>query len=264
MNERTFDKSMLDVLCGLAQDAGREIVNVQKTHFATWTKDDDTPLTEADLRAHEMIENGLRSAFPGVPVWSEEGDPLRAAVSEFFLVDPLDGTKEFLSRSGEFTVNIAFVQGGRPVAGVVFIPVSGQLYFAAQASGAFRRDERGEMRLHTAACVAGQPLRIVGSRSHGTPSLSAWLERIAIPHTFITAGSSLKFCRIAEGSADVYPRFGPTSQWDTAAGQAVVECAGGAVLDPRGADLRYGPDRPVLNSSFVALAQRGIELPPFD
>jgi 3'(2'), 5'-bisphosphate nucleotidase len=244
----------------IALEAGRHIMAVYREGCSAWSKDDDSPLTEADLRAHECIDAGLRRAFPGIPVWSEEGASLAGAAHErFFLVDPLDGTKEFLKRNDEFTVNIALIEQGRPVAGVVFAPALDQLYFAAQGLGAFRRDAHGEVPLHTQEPAL--PLRVIGSRSHGGEALEGWLRQLACEHAFVAAGSSLKFCRIAEGQADVYPRMGPTSQWDTAAGQAVLECAGGAVLDAAGDDLRYGLDRPVLNPYFIALARRGMEVP---
>jgi 3'(2'), 5'-bisphosphate nucleotidase len=253
----------VEPLCDIAREAGRQICDLYDPHGPAWTKADNSPLTRADLRAHEIIDAGLRAAFPGVPVWSEEGPPLAAdpAPSEFFLVDPLDGTKEFLAGNGEFTVNIAFVRHGQPVAGVVFVPVPQQLYVAAQGWGAFRRDAQGEVPLRTAPLRPGAPLRVIGSRSHGGAAQSAWLQKLAGGHTFVAAGSSLKFCRIAEGAADVYARLSPTSQWDTAAAQAVLECAGGAVLDPQGKDLRYGPGRPVLNPFFIALARRGMDVP---
>lgn len=252
----------VEPLCALAREAGRQIRELYDPHGPYWSKADNTPLTQADLRSHEVIDSGLRAAFPGIPVWSEEGRPLADESAEFFLVDPLDGTKEFLAGSDEFTVNIALVRDGRAVAGVVFVPALDQLYVAARGYGAFRRDSGGEVRLRTAAPEAGRPLRVMGSRSHGGPALQAWLRQLHVQHTFVAAGSSLKFCRIAEGAADVYPRLGPTSQWDTAAAQAVLECAGGVVLDPQGRELRYGLDRPVLNPFFIALARREIDVPP--
>jgi 3'(2'), 5'-bisphosphate nucleotidase len=253
----------IEPLCAIAREAGRQIRQLYDPHGAHWSKDDNSPLTQADLRSHEVIDSGLRAAFPGIPVWSEEGQPLAngPAAAEFFLVDPLDGTKEFLAGSDEFTVNIALVREGRAVAGVVFVPALDQLYVAVRGHGAFRRDSGGDVRLRTAAPVPGRPLRVIGSRSHGGPALQAWLQQLRVEYTFVPAGSSLKFCRIAEGAADVYPRLGPTCQWDTAAAQAVLECAGGVVLDARGRELAYGGGRPVLNPFFVALARRGMHVP---
>lgn len=251
----------LPTLCDIAQAAGAEIMAVYRgAEISRWAKEDDSPVTHADLHADRVIRASLQAAFPEVFVVSEESQPDdRTPRDRFFLVDPLDGTKEFLKRNDEFTVNIALIEQGRPIAGVVLAPALGQLYFAAQSVGAFRRDSAGETALHTAEPAT--PLRVIGSRSHGLEALDAWLRRLDGGHSFVAAGSSLKFCRIAEGQADVYPRFGPTCQWDTAAGQAVLECAGGAVLDAAGADLRYGVDRPTLNPFFIALARRDMQVP---
>jgi 3'(2'), 5'-bisphosphate nucleotidase len=264
-----IDSKQLQVLCDIARRAGDEIMAVYRTDFASWTKDDDSPLTQADLRSDAVIRSGLEEAFPNVFILSEESTSQASSASSapspqrrFFLVDPLDGTREFLKRNDEFTVNIALIDDGAPVAGVVFAPALDQLYFAAQGLGAFRRDPGGDVRLQPQAPAAGQSLRVIGSRSHGGEALSAWLQKLTVPHTFVAAGSSLKFCRLAEGAADIYPRHGPTSQWDTAAAQAVLECAGGAVHDPSGAPLRYGLERPVLNPFFIALAQAGMHYPP--
>lgn len=255
----------LGILCNIAHCAGREILDVYGTSFASWQKDDHTPLTEADLRADRLIRTELERAFPGVFIWSEESRSELASGTlphTFFLVDPLDGTREFLKRNDEFTVNVALVQRGEPVAGVVAAPALGELFAAAQGLGAWKHTASGCQRLEPATPPYKGPLRVIGSRSHGTDALSAWLAQLRSPYTFVAAGSSLKFCRLAEGRADVYPRLGPTCQWDTAAGQAVLECAGGAVLDAHGRDLRYGLERPVTNSFFVALARRDLEVPP--
>jgi 3'(2'),5'-bisphosphate nucleotidase len=255
-----IDRVQLNTLCDIAQQAGQEVMAVYGTEFASWCKDDDSPLTHADLRSDRVIREGLERAFPGVFILSEESSSqAQGAVERFFLVDPLDGTKEFLKRNDEFTVNIALIECGVPVAGVVLAPALGQLYFGAAGIGAFRRDVQGEVALRTRP--APSPLRVIGSRSHGGEALEAWLKRLTCDHAFVAAGSSLKFCRLAEGQADVYPRLGPTSQWDTAAGQAVLECAGGAVLEASGDDLRYGLQRAILNPHFVALAQRGMRVP---
>jgi len=259
-----IDRKQLDTLCDIARAAGREVMDVYGTDFSAWQKDDNSPLTQADLRSDQVIRAGLEQSFPGVFILSEEsssqtkGDPGR-----FFLVDPLDGTKEFLKRNDEFTVIIALIEGGVPVAGVVLAPALGELYFAAQGIGAWKQDADGALlELRTQAPEAGASLRVIGSRSHGGEALSHWLEKLTASHTFVAAGSSLKFCRIAEGAADVYPRHGPTSQWDTAAAQAVLEVAGGIVLDPQGQPLRYGLDRPILNPFFLALATPQLSIPP--
>lgn len=261
----------LAVLCEIAQAAGRAILDVYGSAFTSWQKDDDTPLTQADLRADAVIRQGLERAFPGVWIWSEES---RSASTEssvpattFFLVDPLDGTREFLRRNDEFTVNIALIQNGRPSAGVVYAPALGQLYSGVPGRGAWRTAGGATVQLATHAPGPGEKLRVIGSRSHGGEALKAWLAGLQQPCDFVVAGSALKFCRLAEGAADVYPRLGPTSQWDTAAGQAVLEAAGGVVVDPTGAPLRYGLDRPALNPNFLALTTPDLawlSVPPRD
>ena len=252
---------LLHTLCRIAQAAGREIMDVYAGDFAVQHKGDESPLTEADLRADRVIRAGVEQAFPGVFIWSEESTSQAGtkAPDRFFLVDPLDGTKEFLKRNGEFTVNIALIESGVAVAGVVLAPALDELFYAAQGVGAFKAqaDGSGARRLRCAAPLAGAVLRVIGSRSHGAAELEAWLAQLGCAYSFVAAGSSLKFCRIAEGLADVYPRFGPTSQWDTAAGQCVLECAGGSVLEAvHGRPLRYGLQRDVLNPFFIARSNR--------
>lgn len=243
----------LQTLCRIARTAGDAIMEIYaKGTLACWQKDDQSPLTEADLQADRIIVDGLQRHFPGTFILSEESRSAGTAMPQrFFLVDPLDGTKEFLKRNGEFTVNIALIEHERPIAGVVYAPALAALYFAALNAGAWLEEHGQLTRLCTVAYQP--PLRIVGSRSHGAEKMHAWLHKLPCPHTFTAAGSSLKFCQIAKGQADVYPRFGPTSQWDTAAAQCILEQAGGAVIDLQGQALRYGLHRPILNSEFMAL-----------
>lgn len=249
----------LDTLCQIAEAAGREIMAVYRDGGETWLKEDASPLTEADLRADQVIRQGLEQHFPGVFILSEESvSAEQHDINRFFLVDPLDGTKEFLKRNDEFTVNIALIDAGEPVVGVVLAPALGECFFAADGLGAFKRDCNGTRPIRTACTSSADTLRVMGSRSHGADKLNTWLAHLKTMHTFMAAGSSLKFCRIAEGQADIYPRFGPTSQWDTAAAQAVLEAAGGHVVDLQGSRLRYGLDRPVLNPDFFAMAQQGL------
>lgn len=245
---------LMEVLCELAEHAGEQISTVYEGEFVASLKADHSPLTQADLRADAVIRDGLSHLFPDIPVVSEESLPATppAAGETFFLVDPLDGTKEFVARTGEFTVNIALIRLGVPVAGVVFAPALGELYCAAEGAGAFRR-EAG--RLHPIQASPYDPahaLRIVGSRSHGGARLAAWLDTLPMEHSFQPAGSALKFCRIAEGAAHLYPRLGPTCLWDTAAAQCVLEQAGGQVTDLRGLRLRYEPRPDWLNPEFAA------------
>ena len=255
----TLGERDVAVLCDIAREAGRAILALYGTDCATATKHDASPLTQADTDADAIICDRLAAAFPGVPIVSEESAAAQTSGADvFFLVDPLDGTKEFLNRTDEFTVNIAMISGGRPVAGVVFAPALGELFAAAPQGPARKSSDGGWIDLRIAPFDRARGLRVIGSRSHGGPSMQEWLGTLDVRYSFVAAGSSLKFCRIAEGLADVYPRFGHTSQWDTAAAHAVLERAGGAVADLSGAPLSYGCDRPMLNPFFMAIGDRCI------
>lgn len=252
-------EEQLQTLCAIAETAGREIMEVYAGELSAWEKADASPLTEADLRADKVIRAGLETAFPGVFILSEESSSGELAPTEtFFLVDPLDGTKEFLKRNDEFTVNIALIHQGRAVASVVLAPALSECFYAATDLGAWKRSASGTTELRVARYDAGKPLRIIGSRSHGGEKLGAWLAGLPVEHSFLAAGSSLKFCRLAEGQADLYPRFGPTCQWDTAAAQCVLEVAGGAVTDLQGQPLRYGLEREMLNPEFMAFGDKDL------
>ncbi|WP_407926599.1 3'(2'),5'-bisphosphate nucleotidase CysQ [Caenimonas soli] len=258
-----FGEPDLAALCRIAELAAHEVMAVYAADIASWNKQDSSPLTNADLRSDAVIREGLNQAFPGVFILSEEsisGQP--SDRDTFFLVDPLDGTKEFIQRNGEFTVNIALIHRGEPVAGVVLAPALGELFFAARGVGAWMKAAGAVTPIRVARNVPGQPLRVIGSRRHGGEALAAWLARLQCEHCFVAAGSSLKFCRLAQGQADIYPRIGPTCQWDTAAGQAVLQEAGGAVLDQDGRPLAYGLLKPVLNPNFVALGDISLSYPP--
>ncbi len=250
----SLTENQLESLCAIAEAAGHEVMSVYDSDFIASHKADATPITQADLRADAVIRAVLNTLIPGIPILSEESSEIGVASSDtFFLVDPLDGTKDFLKRNSEFTVNIALIHGGQPVMGVVLAPALGELFFAAQGIGAWKRDAAGIRALQVVPWDSTRVLRVIGSRSHGSDALLAWIAKLTCEHTFVAVGSSLKFCRIAEGRADIYPRFGPTSQWDTAAAQCVLECAGGTVTDlTTGRPLIYGLDRPVLNPVFVA------------
>lgn len=245
----------------IARRAGLEILEVYaKSETASSAKADDSPLTLADLRAHRLIVESLRALTPAIPVLSEESADVpyaeRSGWRRYWLVDPLDGTKEFLSKNGEFTVNIALIEGHAPVLGIVHVPVRSTTYWGVPGSGAWRvRGDAPPEALHVQPHAAS-PVRVVGSRSHRGDSLDAFLARLG-PHELVAVGSSLKFCMVAEGAADVYPRLGPTSEWDTAAAQAVVEAAGGVVARLDGTALGYNTKPDVLNPHFVVYADRG-------
>lgn len=224
--------------------------------FTAESKADDSPLTIADLRSNDIICSRLSGLLPEVFIWSEECCPSLLegkAHRTFFLVDPLDGTKEFIKRNGEFTVNIALVHENRAVAGVVYAPAVDALYFGSLEHGSWKRENGILSKLELSEGKTSMPLRVISSRSHSSPEQEAWLQSLSPGYTFIGAGSSLKFCRIAEGGADVYPRLAPTSQWDTAAAQSILEAAGGRVVDMQGTPIRYGTDMPVLNPWFFAV-----------
>ena len=252
---------LLDVVA-LAREAGRAILGVYAQAFAVQEKADSSPLTEADLAAERILAAGLRRLAPEVPVLSEESESVpfatRAAWDWLWVVDPLDGTREFVQRNGEFTVNVALVHGHRPVLGVVHAPVQQADFFACEGFGAFRSDAGASARPIRVRAPATRPVRVVGSRSHRGSSLDGFLGRVG-PHELVSVGSSLKFCLVAEGEADVYPRLGPTSEWDTAAGQCVLEQAGGHVVDLHGRALAYNARPELLNPHFVAYGDDAVD-----
>ncbi|MCM2355640.1 MAG: 3'(2'),5'-bisphosphate nucleotidase CysQ [Arenimonas sp.] len=247
--------ALREACIGLAREAGAAILAVYAQDFSVETKDDDSPLTQADLASHRIIVAGLHALAPDIPVLSEEdaGIPweTRRQWPRHWLVDPLDGTREFVKKNGEFTVNIALVEDGRPVLGVVYAPVFDYLLHAERGVGAFLRQGGEDIALSTRR-PATAPLRVAASRSHLDPRTAAALERMGDTERH-GLGSSLKFCRIAEGCIDVYPRFGPTSEWDTAAAQCVLEAAGGVVLRLDGTPLDYNRKDNILNPDFIAL-----------
>jgi 3'(2'), 5'-bisphosphate nucleotidase len=248
-------KELIDPITDLAVDAGRAILEVYATDFDVQSKDDESPLTQADLASHRCIVAGLESLTPDIPIISEEeglpGFEERGKWQRYWLIDPLDGTKEFVNRNGEFTVNIALIDSNRPIFGVVHVPVQDKTYIGCEGHGAELREGNATKAIHVAE-ASGQPLRIVGSRSHRGSSLDAFLEKVG-ESEMIPMGSSLKFCVVAEGDADIYPRLGPTSEWDTAAAQAVVEQAGGKVLELDGKPLSYNAKEEILNPWFIVV-----------
>ena len=236
--------------------AGAAIMQVYGHGFRVQRKDDNSPLTLADLESQRVIVEELNRLTPGIPILSEESAQARWAERqtwrELWVVDPLDGTREFVKRNGEFTVNIALVQGHEPVLGLVSAPAQGLLYWGASGVGAFSH-HRGAAELALRVSAPHRPLRVVGSRSHASPETALYLARLG-PHVLTGIGSSLKFCLVAAGEADLYPRFGPTSEWDTAAGQALLEAAGGHVTRLDGHRLRYNCRESVINGDFLAFS----------
>ncbi len=236
----------------IARDAGQKILEVYERFDSSMieTKEDNSPLTLADKAAQDVIAPALEKLTPEIPVISEEGKDIpfenRKDWTKFWLVDPLDGTKEFIKRNGEFTVNIALVDNGRLTMGIIYAPVLDILYYA-DSNGAFKEENGKITALKVNKKTKG--LVAVGSRSHAAPEDEAYLKQFDVVEN-VTKGSSLKFCLVAEGSADIYYRSGPTMEWDTAAGQAIIEHAGGTMTDTEGKPFVY--NKPVLrNGGFV-------------
>ncbi|PKH23135.1 3'(2'),5'-bisphosphate nucleotidase CysQ [Enterobacterales bacterium CwR94] len=241
---------MLEDICQLARQAGAAIMTVYDgaAPMDVEQKADDSPVTAADIAAHRVILDGLQRLTPDIPVLSEEDPPgweHRQHWQRYWLVDPLDGTKEFIKRNGEFTVNIALIEYGKAVLGVVYAPVLDVMYSAAE--GKAWKEEQGSKKT-IAVCDARPPLVVV-SRSHADAELQEYLHSLG-EHQTVATGSSLKFCLVAEGKAQLYPRFGPTCIWDTAAGHAVAVAAGAHVHDWQGKDLDYTPRESFLNPGF--------------
>tara|TARA_B110000003_G_scaffold42925_1_gene40349 strand:+ start:2138 stop:2947 length:810 start_codon:yes stop_codon:yes gene_type:complete len=252
MNQNQLIKPLSEI----ASSAGEAILDIYNSNFQVTTKNDQSPLTQADLSSHHIIVDGLKNITPNIPIISEE-NPLqsfdeRKKWQEYWIIDPLDGTKEFVKKNGEFTVNIALIRNHKAVLGIVHVPVTQKTYIGCEGEGAQMFSPTQKPKQISVSNKINQALRIVGSRSHRDESLDKFLAQID-KFEIKPVGSSLKFCLIAEGTADIYPRFGPTSEWDTAAAQAVVEQAGGLVLKVNGDPLLYNTKENILNPNFVVI-----------
>ncbi|MDX2002016.1 MAG: 3'(2'),5'-bisphosphate nucleotidase CysQ [Chitinophagales bacterium] len=255
------DTINIQTIVDIARQAGETIMEVYRRDFNYEIKEDNSPLTEADRNSNHVIVEGLQAAYPQIPILSEESKAIpydeRKNWESFWLVDPLDGTKEFIKKNDEFTVNIALIRNGSPVLGVVYLPVTKEVYYSKLGEGAWKQVAEGE-----AKRIGEQPIhyrereqvRVVASRSHLTQEVEDFVKdlyNIGKEVEYISAGSSLKFCLVAEGKADVYPRFGPTMEWDTAAAHAVALGAGRNVIDPKtGIALSYNKES-LLNPWFI-------------
>ncbi len=246
----------------IAHTAGEAILLVyQEDDLGVEIKSDTSPLTRADIASHKVIVNALEKLALKLPILSEESTESEIAErrnwQRFWLVDPLDGTKEFIKRNGEFTVNIALIDNGQPVLGVVYVPASGYCYSGSTAEGAFLSiKQQAETKIKVRTPAASPPI-VVGSRSHPSPRVQAYLENLG-EHQLTAMGSSLKLCLIAAGKADLYPRLGPTMEWDTAAAHAVVQAAGGRVIATDGSELTYNQRDILLNPEFLVLGDQQI------
>ena len=255
-------QQLLVPLAEIAHKAGAAILDVyERADHGIERKQDNSPLTAADMAAHHIIIDALHALTPELPVLSEESIPVPWAIrqqwSRYWLIDPLDGTKEFIKRNGEFTVNIALIDKGVPVLGVVYVPVLDVLYAGLQGEGAWKDVAGRRTRINAAKIVAGQKqLRIVASSNHHGVLLDAWLARVAAVFSeleLVSMGSSLKICLVAEGSADIYPRFAPTAEWDTAAAHAVLLAAGGKLMDDNFTEYHYNQKDDMLNPFFYTV-----------
>ena len=237
----------LQAIVNLAYQAGAAIMEIYRTgHTGESSKADNSPLTLADLASHQVIVEGLARITPDIPILSEEAAniayPERSHWTRFWLIDPLDGTKEFIKRNGEFTVNIALIENGKPVLGVVYAPVPDVCYYGAHGTGAFVQRGNSEPQIIAVKThITGEPIKVVASRSHSDARTEALLKYLG-DYQCISMGSSLKLCLVAEGAAHFYPRLGPTMEWDTAAAHAVVNAAGGRVCNMNGVELRYNKE----------------------
>ncbi|MES2869283.1 MAG: 3'(2'),5'-bisphosphate nucleotidase CysQ [Pseudomonadota bacterium] len=257
---------LLAPVIALVHRAGEAILPFWRADVAVTAKSDDSPVTAADLAAHHVLLDGLTALDPSIPVLSEEDanipQSVRAGWTRWWLVDPLDGTKEFISGSEEFTVNVALIENGRVVFGVVSMPTSGRCYYGGAGLGAWRADADVIAPISVRNLPpAGEALVVVASRRHSSPEqerLLAGLEACVGTLQMANIGSSLKFCLLAEGAADCYPRLAPTSQWDTAAAQGVLEGAGGVVLQLDGESFSYPARESLLNASFLALPAKAL------
>ena len=248
--------ALLEEIREICSAAGEAIMSVYARDFKVELKADRSPVTEADRAADAVIAAGLARLRPALPVLSEETAPTawaqRQRWQRYWLVDPLDGTREFIKKNSEFTVNVALIDDHRSVLGVVFAPALGVEYSGILGTGAWRR-RAGESRVRVrVASSRSDALTVMGSRSHPGPGLAAYLERLG-PHELKPMGSSLKACLVADGQADVYPRLGPTSEWDTGAAQAILESAGGGMIDLAGQPLRYNTKDRLTNPHFLAV-----------
>lgn len=262
MSDTNANQALIDQVCDIAMQAGDAILEIYERDFAVYDKSDSSPLTEADLAAHKHIVAEL-AKISNLPILSEESSSIdwneRKAWDRYWLVDPLDGTKEFIKKNGEFTVNIALIEDGEPTLGVVHAPVLKRTYVGAKALGAYILDSDGKKPINAKPRQAGETWQIVGSRSHQSPEISKIMDALDGEKNLVAMGSSLKLCLVASGEAHMYPRVGPTSEWDTAAAHAVVLAAGAKVtvldadnpLDNQAAPLRYNQKESILNPFFM-------------
>jgi len=249
LNER-FIISTIEI----AQEAGSAILKIYNSDFDYKLKKDLSPITEADNISHKIIMERLKILTPKIPIISEENSEIpyeiRSRWKKYWLVDPLDGTKEFIKKNGDFTVNIALIHNNTPIFGVIYIPVKNETYWGSKINGSFYSNSNNNIKQIHVSKDNNNPIRLVTSRSHPSEMLNQLLEKI-VDYEILKVGSSIKFCYVASGQAECYPRFGPTSEWDTAAGEAIVSFAGGDVITSAGDSINYNAKEDYLNPNFI-------------
>lgn len=266
-----MSNKLIPDIIAIAKEAGKATLKFWQKDIEVNHKQDDSPVTKADLAANHIIIEHLTKLTPHIPILSEEACSIdytmRKNWKQWWLIDPLDGTKEFIAGSSDFTINIALIKEGHVHFGVVFIPVTATCYVGGKSLGAWRIDDEGTKQTIHCNSVPTNTLQVIASQRHSSPRQQLFLEHLAAltPFTLKNAGSSLKFCLIAEGQADCYPRFAPTCQWDTAAAQGVLEGAGGNVFAENGNKLTYEPRKDYINPNFIALGDsNNLQKPIFE
>ena len=247
----------------IAEQAGQKILDIYQTDFSVKNKEDDSPLTAADMASHDSIITGLTELTPDIPILSEESTNIpyatRKAWSLYWLVDPLDGTREFVKRNGEFTVNIALIENHQPILGVVHVPATDLCYYAFKGQGAYKKVSGESSVMVKTKVTSDNKFTVAGSRSHGSEQQQLFFDALGDDVEVTAIGSSLKICLVAEGLVDIYPRFGPTSEWDTAAAHAIVCEAGGVVTDTQFNPLQYNSKESILNPHFLVIADTSFD-----
>ncbi len=256
-----LSKENLLEIVNISVDAGEVILNYYNENVDVIYKDDESPLTKADLASHKIITDSIKKITPDIPILSEEEFidwKIRKKWKKYWLIDPLDGTKEFIKKNDEFTVNIALIENNRPILGVIYTPALNELFYSIKNFGSYKILTRKKLNtLKEAKRISinkkkSNKIKIVGSRSHSNPILDKWVNKNFNEFDILQKGSSLKFCLIAEGSADIYPRFGPTSEWDIAAGHIILEEAGGKLKSIDNKEILYNEKENILNPEFFA------------
>tara|TARA_B110000438_G_C15817788_1_gene652751 strand:- start:3385 stop:4197 length:813 start_codon:yes stop_codon:yes gene_type:complete len=261
MQYQKITKNFINQIINISLDAGKEIMKIYETDFGYHIKDDNSPITKADKASHKLILNRLKELTPQIPILSEEDAniPLniRSKWHEYWLVDPLDGTKEFIKRNGEFTVNIALIRDNKPVFGVIYVPAINETFWGAINYGSFHiKGDHKEKKISVINTNESR-IKIITSSSHPSKKLNNFLEKVD-NYQIITKGSSLKLCLVASGEVNVYPRFGPTSEWDIAAGEAIVNFAGGNIINLHGKPLTYNLKESFLNPEFLCACSNSL------